>query len=174
MLVFVSRIDLQDWQDTEKLTKFSNTSLFWSSHLNLLINTNKTKMINVILIFNALYNIAQIYLSPVTFHKCWMWPGEALAKGALVKGPALYFLPMLFPLPGIIHETPPSSELASKSLGSHFCHYFPLLNLEIILSTSTLLINLISLNVLLLVLGLCSYLDSDYFSLTIILIKIFY
>lgn len=111
-------------------------------------------MIHVTLLFKDLFNTASIYLSPVAFHKGYIRPGlrEAVDKGALLAGPALCFLLMLFSLPGMVHRTPPSSTSASKSSWSYSCHSSPFLNLKTIFSLFFILrINLASLQVLLLV-----------------------
>ena len=58
--MFVSNIDVWDWQDTETHRIFHYFFVLDLSLLILLINSNRTKMINVILLFKVLYNIVPI------------------------------------------------------------------------------------------------------------------
>lgn len=78
-------------------------------------------MIRVTLLFKNLYNIASIYLSPVPFHRCSVWPGlrDALVKRALLTGPVLSFMLRLFFLLKMVHRTSPSARPVTKFLRSH-------------------------------------------------------
>ena len=60
MLIFVSSIDVWDWQDTETHRIFHYFFVLDLSLLILLINSNRTKRINVFLLFKVLYNIVPI------------------------------------------------------------------------------------------------------------------
>lgn len=97
---------------------------------------------------NALYNTVPIYLSPVTCHKCCMWPGfrglDEGAKRALLAGPHWAVCSGCSACLGWHVEL-----LHFCSETCHSCHSSLLLNVKMIFSFLTLRINLASLHVLL-------------------------